>query len=402
MGKVWIEEISDGLYVLRVDDDQTKYFEAMWDIPEGITYNAYLMKTGDAVVLFDAWKKTYEKEFIEALSSIVDPKEITHIVVHHMEPDHSGALPKVLELNGYKAQILGTTFVEKLIEAFYGIKVNFRPVKDGEEIKIGEKTFRFIHVPWLHWPDTMITYVIEDGIFFGGDVCGGYSIPPALFDDDEEVVQNYLPHVRKYIINVIGHYKKYIHQNIEKIKSFNLDLKLIAPAHGLIWRKNPAKIIEFYEQVGRGIPTKGKVLVVYSSMYGFVEKAVSVAVDEVKKLGYNPVVYKFTDTERANISDILGDVPDSEAIIIGTATYEADIFPMMRFTLDEILDKANYEKPVLVLTTFGWGGIAGKKIESLFSKTKFNVIETMEIKGLLQKGLEKKVREGVGKLLGIK
>ncbi|RLF73269.1 FprA family A-type flavoprotein, partial [Thermococci archaeon] len=169
MPKVWIEKLLERpeLYLLRIDDDQIKYFEATWDIPEGITYNAYLMKTDDAVILFDAWKKDYTEEFFEALSSIVDPKEITHIVVHHMEPDHSGALPKVLEANGYKAKIIGTVFAKRLLEAFFGIKENVYVIKDGEELKVGNRTFKFITVPWLHWPDTMITYLVEDKIIFG-------------------------------------------------------------------------------------------------------------------------------------------------------------------------------------------------------------------------------------------
>lgn len=161
MPKLWVEKICSDpeLYIIRVDDDQIRYFEATWDIPEGITYNAYLMKLDGAVVLFDTVKKEYTELFMEGLKKLVDPKEITHIIVHHTEPDHSGALPKVLEENGYRAQVIGTQFARNLLQGFYGDKAieNFKVVTDGEEMKIGGKTFRFIAVPWLHWPDTMIT-----------------------------------------------------------------------------------------------------------------------------------------------------------------------------------------------------------------------------------------------------
>jgi len=323
MPRVWIERILDEpeLYLLRVDDDQIRYFEATWEIPEGITYNAYLLKLNDAVVLFDAWKKDYAEEFIKALSKLVDPKEITHIIVHHTEPDHSGSLPKVLELNGYKAQVIGTSFAKRLLEAFYGPKAveNFHAVKDGEEMKICGKTFRFITVPWLHWPDAMITYIVENGLMFSCDAGGGYSIPETIDDSNEEIVQKYLPYVTKYIVTVIGHYHKYIVQNIEKIKKLGIleETKMILPGHGLIWRKNPKRIFEYYEAVGAGIPKKGKILVIYDSMYGFVERAVGIALDELKKHDYNPVVYKFTDKEAPAVSDILGEIPDSEALIIG-------------------------------------------------------------------------------------
>ncbi|WP_456326671.1 FprA family A-type flavoprotein [Palaeococcus sp. (in: euryarchaeotes)] len=403
MVRVWIEKISEEpeLYMIRIDDTRIRYFEATWEIPEGITYNAYLMKTGDAVVLFDATKKEYADEFMEALKKLVDLREITHIIVHHTEPDHSGALPRILEENGHRAMIIGTTFAKKLLEGFYGITENFYSIKDGEEMKIGECTFRFITVPWLHWPDTMITYIVEEGIMVSCDAWGGYSIPEAIDDSNEEIVEKYLPYVTKYIVTVIGHYHKYIVENIEKIKRLGIleDVRMILPGHGLIWRKNPRRIFEHYERVGAGIPKKGKILVIYDSMYGFVGRRIEVALDELKKLGYNPIVYTFTDKNAPPVSDILGEVPDSEALIIGASTYEADIHPRIRYLLYELVDKANYEKPVLILDSFGWGGMAGRKIETLITRSKFDHTDTLESKGWPSKEDEKRIREGVRRLV---
>ncbi|ASJ12699.1 FprA family A-type flavoprotein [Thermococcus thioreducens] len=405
MPEIWVEKILDEpeLYILRIDDERIKYFEATWDIPEGITYNAYLMKTGDAVVLFDAWKKDYTEEFLETLRKLVDPKEITHIIIHHTEPDHSGAIPAVLEANGYRAQLIGTTFAKRFMEGFYGEKVveNFYTIKDGEERNIGGKTFRFITVPWLHWPDTMITYVVEDKLIFSCDAGGGYGIPEAIDDSDEEVVKRYLPHVTKYIVTVIGHYHKYIVQNIKKLKSLGIveEARMILPGHGLIWRKNPMRIFEHYERVGAGIPEKDKILVIYDSMYGFVERRMEVVIDELRKHGKKPVVYRFTDKEAPAVSDILGEVPDSEAIIIGASTYEAEIHPRIRYTLYEILDKANYEKPVLIVGAFGWAGVAGKKIETLITRSKFDLVDVVESRGMPRSEDEEKLREGVRKLV---
>jgi flavorubredoxin len=391
------------LYIIRVDDDQIKYFEATWDIPEGITYNAYLMKLNDAVVLFDATKREYTDLFMDALKKLVDPKEITHIIVHHTEPDHSGALPMILEENGYKAQMIGTQFAKNLLQGFYGDKVveNFKVVKDGEEMKIGGKTFRFITVPWLHWPDTMITYVVEDKLIFSCDAGGGYSIPETIDDSDEEVVKKYLPYVTKYTVTVIGHYHKYIVQNIKKLKDLGIveEAKMILPGHGLAWCKNPKRIFEFYEQVGAGVPEKDKVLVIYDSMYGFVERRIEIVLDELKKLGKKPVVYRFTDKEAPAVSDILGEVPSAEALIIGASTYEAEIHPRIRYALYEIVDKANYEKPVLIVGAFGWGGVAGRKIETLITRSKFDHVATVESKGYPTPEDEKKLREAVRELV---
>ncbi len=391
------------LYIIRVDDDEIKYFEASWDIPEGITYNAYLMKLNGATVLFDVSKRDYADLFMEALKKLVDPKEITHIIVHHTEPDHSGALPKLLKENGYRAQIIGTTFARNLLQGFYGDEVvkNFKVIKDGEEMEIGGKTFRFITVPWLHWPDTMITYVVEDRLIFSCDAGGGYGIPKTVDDSDEEVIREYLPHVTKYIVTVIGHYHKYIVQNINKLKDLGIveEAKMILPGHGLAWCRNPKRIFEYYEQVGAGIPTKDKVLIIYDSMYGFVERRMEIVIDELKKLGKKPVAYRFTDKDAPAVSDILGEVPDSEAVIIGASTYEAEIHPRVRYALYEILDKANYDKPVLIVGAFGWGGVAAKKIETLISRSKFDLVDTVESKGMITKEDEERIREGVRKLV---
>ncbi|AEH24566.1 FprA family A-type flavoprotein [Pyrococcus yayanosii] len=405
MPKVWIEKLLEEpeLYLLRIDDDKIRYFEATWDIPEGITYNAYVMKTDGNVILFDTWKRSYADEFLKALSSVVDPKDITHIVVHHTEPDHSGALPVVLEANGYRAKIIGTTFAKRLLNSFYGIMENVHAIKDGEELKIGSRTLKFITLPWLHWPDTMITYVVEDKIILGCDVGGGYSIPPAIDDSNEEVVERYLPYVTKYIVTVIGHYRKHIIQNIEKIKKLGIidDVKIVLPGHGLIWRRNPKRIFEHYVKVGAGVPKKGKVLVIYDSMYGFVERSILIAVDELKKHGFNPIIYSFTDKDAPAVSDILGEVPDSEALILGASTYEANIHPRIRYTLYEILDKANYEKPVLILGTFGWAGVAGREIETLIKKSMFKHVSTIEVNGRTTPEDEMRIREGVRKLISL-
>ncbi len=391
------------LYMIRVDDDQIRYFEATWDIPEGITYNAYLMKLKDAVVLFDVSKEEYTDLFMDALKKLVDPKEITHIIVHHTEPDHSGALPRLLEENGYRAQIIGTAFARNLLQGFYGDRVvgNFKVVKDGEEMGIGGRTFRFIAVPWLHWPDTMITYVVEDRLIFSCDAGGGYSIPEAIDDRDEEIVKKYLPYVTKYIVTVIGHYHKYIVQNIKKLKELGIveEAKMILPGHGLAWCKNPKRIFEYYEAVGAGVPEKDKVLVVYDSMYGFVEKRMEIVLDELSKLGKKPVVYRFTDKEAPAVSDILGEVPSAEALIIGASTYEAEIHPRIRYTLYEIVDKANYEKPVLIVGAFGWGGVAGRKIETLITRSRFDHVATVESRGYPTPEDEEKLREAVRKLV---
>ena len=399
MVNVIVEKITDKIHLLRVDDNQIKHFEALWSIPEGITYNAYLMKVGNTTVLFDGWKKDYQDEFIEALSELVDPRDIDYIVVHHMEPDHSGTLRKILEENGYRATVLGHRLVGKLIKSFYGLdEAKFRAVEDGEEIEIENKKLRFVHASWLHWPDTIFSYLVDDGVLLTCDAFGGYSIPKTIFDESEEIVLDYLPSVRKYIVNIVGYYKKYIVENIQKVVNLGITPKIILPSHGLLWKNNPQKIINYYLDVANGVPVKGKILVVYSSMYGFVERAVNTAIKELENLGYKPKVLKFTDKARDSVSDVLSEAVDSEGIIIGTATYERGIFPFMRYFVELLTEKANYDKPVLILSSYGWGGAAVRDLKEMFSGTNLRIVDAVEFGGASRE--EEKIREGVKNLLG--
>lgn len=403
MPKVWVKKLFENpeIHLLRVDDDKIKFFEAVWDIPEGITYNAYIMKTENSVILFDTWKDTYSSDFISAIKNIVDPEDITHIVIHHMEPDHSGALPALLEANKGKALIICSPIAKRLLDSFYSIRENVKAIEDGEETQIGGLNLKFICVPWLHWPDTMITYLSDRGIIFSCDVGGGYSIPEHIDDENETKIEGYLRYVTKYIVTVIGHYKKYIPENFEKLKNLGIlnNLKAILPGHGLIWTKEPLKLLEHYARVAEGEPQKGKTLVIYDSMYGFVEKGINIALDELNRNGIKAIVYGFTDVSSHAIGDVLGEIPDSEFIIFGFSTYEASLHPLAKYLIYEILDKANYNKPVLALGSFGWAGALKRELQKLLKDSNFRLIDAIEISGRPKGEDELKIREGVKNLI---
>ncbi len=397
--RTFVEKIADNFYLLRIDDEEVKYFEAVWRIPEKITYNTYLLLGDGECVLFDGWKEDYSEDFVNAVAKIIDPKEITHIVLHHMEPDHSGSLPGLLEANGFKAEVMGHPMVRTLVEAFYGIKPKFKPVKDGEKTSIAGERLQFFHTPWLHWPETMMTYLADRGVLVTGDAFGGFSAPETLFDDDEEVVREYIPSVRRYVASIIGYYRRYISRNIEKLEKLGLEFKLIAPAHGIIWKNHPRKIIEYYLKLAEGVPEEGKISVIYASMYGASKFAASVAVEELKKRGKRPVVYGFTDQEQPSITSVLGDAFDSEAIILASPTYEADVFPTISYIADLIMKKVPQNKPVLILSSYGWAGVAGKKLAERFKEAGFEIVEVVEFRGRLRDEEKERILNAVEKFL---
>jgi flavorubredoxin len=378
VSKIWVEKIlvEPEVYLLRIDDNQTKYFEAVWEIAEGISYNAYLVRLNGANILIDGWKKNYTEEFLKALSSLIDPKQITHIIVNHTEPDHSGTLPAVLQANENKAKVIASSFGKKLLESFYNI-TNVEVVSDNQQMQIGGKTFTFIMTPMLHWPDAMVSYL--DGILFGCDVGGGYSLPNTVEDSDEKIVEEYLPYVTKYIVTVIGHYKSYIVEGAKKLS--NLRIEAILPGHGLIWRKDPQRLLQHYVDVANGVAEKRKITVVYDSMYGFVENVMTRVLNTLQKKGFNLTVHKFSDESESSLAEILKDIPDSAALVFGVSTYEAEIHPKMRYVLYEIMDKANYEKPALFFGVHGWAASVEITVKKLLKDAKLKFISFVETKG---------------------
>lgn len=396
---VIIERVVDELYVLRYEDKETRYFEAIWAIPEGVTYNAYVLLTEEGVVLFDAWKHACADEFIESLRRIVDPRDIDYLVIHHMEPDHSGAIPRFLKENRGKAEVLGHRLTGALLKAFYGVDCRFKALRDGEELAVGSKVLKFVYTPWLHWPETIMSFIYKDKVLLSGDAFGGYSVPSSIFDDNEKEVLEYYRHVRKYVATIIGYYSDFIIKAIEKLKKLGISPAVIAPAHGLIFKNKPEVIVDYYSRLARGIPEKGKVVVIYGSMYGSIEKAVITAVEELRKRGMEPVLYKCTDSESLDVGEAISEIIDAEAIIIGAATYEGEVFPPMSFLLDILVKKIKIPKPVLVISSYGWGGVAGSKIVEKITRAGFDVVEKIEFRGKPKSEDLDKIVRGVDLLL---
>ena len=372
-----VEEIDRDFYVLRVNDRYTRFFEALWEIPEGITYNAYLLKTSEGAILFDGWKKPFSGQFIDALESVVTPEELKYVVVNHMEPDHSGSLVEVIRWSP-QVQVLGHPMAGRMLAAYPGAREKFKPVKDGELLELGGERIQFIHTPWLHWPETMMSWLVDRRILISCDAFGGYGVPYGLFDDECTRWEDALRAMQKYVVTVIGHYSQWIIRNLDKLEKAGVRPRMIAPAHGLIWRSNPSRVVEIYRNIALGRPKEGKVLIVYASMYGTIESLVRRLICRLSRQGKYTVVYGYTDTTRPYTSEILTDAVDSEAIVIAAPTYESTVFPLMKYLLNELCWKTPGGKKVVVLTSYGWGSIAGRRLKEQLESCKNKVVEMIE------------------------
>ncbi len=386
MVKYLVRELIKDVYLLRLDDVRTKYFEGLWYIPEGVTYNAYLVTTEEGAVLLDGWRGNYSEEFIEAVKEVTDLKDIKYVIIHHTEPDHSGSLPKLIEATGGASKLLGTAMAKNLLNALLGIDVSgFKVLKDGEVIKLGSKSLKFIYTPWLHWPDTAMTYYVEGKVLFTGDAFGGYSIPPSITDDNPEVVRKYLPYARKYFANIVATYKQHVPKAVSKLNSLGIEVKVIAPLHGLVWVKDPSIIINAYLSwsEGRKYGDVGKkVVITYGSMYGDVAKVCEEVAKELSSAGIEVKVFRFDSMVQDPISEVIGESIDADLIVIGASTYDAGTFPPTEY-LVRVMNKKfrGLRKSIAIITSYGWGSVADRELSKLLSEAGLEVAKVIKYRG---------------------
>ena len=348
-------KLTENVEVLRLLDYETKYFEALWEIPEGVVYNSYIVRSSSGVVLVDTWRIVYGDKLVGVLDKLGVLSELTHIITHHLEPDHSGALAELVEAKP-GITIIGHPLSSKLIEAHYGIKVNFKPVRDGEEVKIGNLHFTFHHTPWLHWPETIVSYLHEDKVLFTCDVFGSYGVyrEKLLSELSGGERARYFNLARKYFANVVGHYRDFVLRSLGKLLELVRKSEYVAPAHGLVLEtRDAAYMAELYEKWAKS--TGSRILIVYNSMYGFVEKAVNKLAETLKSKGYTVSTYAFTWNRRPLISEIIGDAVEASVLVLGVSTYENKIFPIIEYTTRLLVHKTGCKKTI-ILGTYGWGG----------------------------------------------
>ena len=283
-----IHRLDGDLYLLRLDDDETEFFEAMWSIPEGITYNAYLLVSSNGAVLLDTWRNKYRELFVEEVKRIVDLRDLKYLVVHHMEPDHSGALAEVVKANP-DITVIGHPLANQIIKSFYGVSHKFVVASDGAELELSG--YRFI--PWVHWPETIVSYLVDKKIVFSCDAFGAYSRPSKVYYDelDASKREEYKWYMKKYLANIVGHYMEWVSKALDKLERLGLDIELITPSHGVLW-KNPGEVLRLYRGWSKGL-SSGKVVIVYSSMYGFVEEAIKEVAKALDKEGISYSIHGF-------------------------------------------------------------------------------------------------------------
>jgi len=309
------------------------------------------------ITLVDTVKHYLFDEMITRIKEIVDPKKIDYIISNHVEMDHSGSLPKILELNP-NIKIITSTRGEKGLRSHYKNINNFIVVDSGDTLNIGKRTLHFVHIPMVHWPDSMVTYIPKEKLLLPNDAFGQHIASAERFDD--EIDWGILSEeAAKYYANIVMPYGIQVEKALNALKGLNIDM--IAPSHGIIWRSHIPKIIEKYTKWSR-YETEKKALIVYDSMWGSTEKIAYTLRSGIEESGV-PVTIRNLKTN--HISDVIKDVISSKMILIGSPTLNNTMLPSIGGFLTYLKGLRPKNRIGFVFGSYGWGGQAVNEIEKI-------------------------------------
>ncbi|PIY23722.1 MAG: MBL fold metallo-hydrolase, partial [Deltaproteobacteria bacterium CG_4_10_14_3_um_filter_51_14] len=359
-------EIAKGIYCLPAIDWNIRDFHG-YSVYKGSTYNAYLI-LDEKVTLIDAVKKEFADDLIKGISQIIDPKKIDCVISNHTEMDHSGGLSRVMHRIGEDKPLYCSKMGHKNLSKHFQQKFNYHPVENGGELNIGNRTLSFMETRMLHWPDSMFTYAKEDRILFASDAFGQHYASLERFDD--EVGDEIMPHARKYFANILLPYAPLILKLVAKVKEIGLALDLLCPDHGIIWRKDPSKIINAYVEWSEQKP-KRKALVIYDTMWHSTEAMAEAIVESLGDEGVDAKPLKLRASHR---SDIITEVLDAGAIIIGSPTLNNGLFPTVSDFLTYMKGLKPQNKVAAAFGSYGWSGEAVKLINQELEAAGFKVI----------------------------
>jgi len=363
-----VTELTKGVYwVGIVDWGLRKFHGHELSTHRGSTYNSYLIIDEKIVLVDTAWKP-FQDEFIANLRMVIDPAKIDIVVANHAEPDHSSSLPAVMR-HSPNATLVVSNRGEESVEGHYHQPWNFKKVKTGDKINIGKHDLIFVEATMLHWPDSMFTYLTGKNILMPNDAFGQHYATAFRFNDQvnqEELYEEAL----KYYANILTPYGNLVIKKIDEVLALKLPVEMIAPSHGVIWRKDPLQIVKKYQEWAAQIPEKTAV-VLYDTMWEGTRKMAEAIGDGLADEGVSHKLFHMAVSDR---NDVITEIFKSKAIMIGSPTLNQGILPTIAPILEDLRGLKFQNKIGAAFGTYGWSGETIKVIEEHLNRCKIPVV----------------------------
>ena len=345
---------------------------------KGTTYNAYLVKD-EKVALFDTVKKEFKGDLLHHLRELIEPEKIDYLIVNHVEMDHSGCLPEMIDLIKPEKVFCSPMGHKALIDHFHREDWPYQIVKTGDTISLGKRTVRFIETKMLHWPDSMFSYLPEEKLLISSDAFGQHWATSERFDDQVENGE-LMAHAAMYYANILLIFSPIVQKLLESVREMGLAIEMIAPDHGLIWRRDPAKILAAYDRWSKQ-EAADKAVILYDTMWHSTETMAKAVYNGLLDAGVETV--KLLHVRKNHRSDIMTEVLDARAVLLGSPTLNNNIMPAMADILTYMKGLRPKDKIGAAFGSFGWSGEAAKHLTEMMQEMHFTVVaEPLKIKNV--------------------
>lgn len=378
-----IRKVTEDILWVGCNDRRITLFENLFPVPKGVSYNSYLI-LDEKVTLMDTVDASATEQFFENLEAGLAGRSIDYLVVHHMEPDHAANIKLLLEKYP-KIQVVASAKALQMIGQFFDLDLSGRSmeVKEGDTLSTGSHTFHFVAAPMVHWPEVLVSYDEKEKILFSADAFGTFgALNGTIFNDEVDFEREYLADARRYYANIVGKYGMQV-QGLLK-KAAGLDIQMICPLHGPIWRTDLGWFIDKYDKWSRYEPEEKAVVVLYGSIYGHTEQAVNaLACALAEKGARNIAVY---DVSRTHVSDLIGEIFRASHLVIACPTYNGGIYPPMENLLTDMKALSVQKRTVALMENGTWAAASGKQILKRLEEMKEMLVleEQLSLKSALK------------------
>ena len=376
-------KVTDGIHWVGANDRRIAKFENMFPVPRGVSYNSYVI-LDEKTALMDTADSSVAERFMENVTAVLDGRTLDYLVVQHMEPDHCANIAAIIEKYP-EVTVVGNAKTMQMIGQFYaGTKAEHTfLVKEGDKLSLGEHELNFVTAPMVHWPEVMVTYESKEKILFSADAFGTFgALNGTLFEDEIFFDAVWMEDARRYYTNIVGKYGPQVQALLKK--AAGLDIAMICPLHGPIWREDLGWFIDKYQKWSTYTPEDHNVVVMYASIYGNTENAADVLAGRLADAGEKNV--KVYDVSVTDPSYLVAEAFRCDRIVFACPTYNAGLFPKMETLLHELAAHNLQKRKVAVLENGTWASTAGKQMKEILSGMKDMEIyeETVTVKSALK------------------
>ena len=370
--------LTDNIYFLGFNDRRTALFENIWPIPHGVSYNAYLI-VDEKIALIDTVERQFIDDYLDQVELIIGDRKVDYLIINHMEPDHSGAL-KALVTKYPDIILVGNKKTFGFVESYYLKPAHTLEVKDDDILTLGKTRLQFRAIPMVHWPETMVTYEIDNKILFSGDAFGSYGTLDGGIFDDEINLDFYEVEVMRYFTNIVGKYCAHTQRAIKKLA--DLEIKMIAATHGPIWRTDLNWVLSRYNKWSNYEMDEG-VVIVYGSMYGNTQKMAETVARRLSERGIKNI--RVYDSSKTHSSYIINDIFKYKGFIVGSCAYNNALFPNVEILISTIAHMGIKNHLLGIFGNYSWNGGGVKNLMAFADSIQWDLVhDPIEEKGNLK------------------